>query len=166
MEIPGRRKKDGPSKTVIELFLYFLLYREEAFLCEDVLEELKISKRTLFRYIRDLKMIFPESEIHHSGRDGRDEFSAYDLTDEYICSFFPDEPHLNHLARLIRLSQLLEEKEPWCFEPDDEDDPVFASRVKELAEKATLPKYKTLRMVQRDLVALKEASTLLIILKS
>lgn len=160
MEIPGRRKKDGPSKTVMELFLYFLLYREEAFLCENVMEMLHVSERTLFRYVSDIREIFSESEIHHSGREGRSEFCTEGLIDSVELSIFPRGSHLNHLTRLIRLSQLLEEKEPWFFEEEDDDDePVAAAHYKELAEKARMRKY-TLRTMQRDLREIREASGL------
>ena len=154
MNIPGRRKKDGPGKTVIQLFLYYLLYTEDAFLCKKVQKRFQLSERTLFRYMEDLKVLFPEQRFRFSGKGERTEFTVYyELYGESPISI-PEKPHLNHLSRLIRLDLLLDED----FY-DEEEDPMSASEVRALAEKDGLI-YPSLRMLQRDLKTLREAYAL------
>ena len=150
MDIPGRRKKDGPGKTVIEMYLYLVLERNQAFLCEEICRLFRLSERTLFRYMKELKTLCPDADIHSSGRVGRKEFILDGWLDQESVQSFPEDPHLGHLARLLFLYHLVSENAPSFFYPDEFDEPVFASDLTETIKKAGFPAL-SLRTLQRDL---------------
>ena len=145
MNIPGRRKKDSPGKTVLELYLYLLLERYQSFLCEEITNSLRLSERTVFRYVRELKAVCPDAEIHCSGREGRPEYA-----------FFPEDPHLTRLSRLICLYNLVNDKAPEFFYPDEDDELLSVSDLTDIIKKAGLSEF-SLRTLQRDLKEICEA---------
>lgn len=150
MDIPGRRKKDGPSKTVLEMYLYILLEQESSFLCYKITNRFRLSERTLFRYVKDLKAVCPDDDIHCSGREGRKEFDA-----ELVCISpelisFPEDPHLTRLSRLICLYSVVNDKAPAFFYPDDYGEYLSVPELTDIIKKAGLPEL-SLRTLQRDL---------------
>ena len=150
MNIPGRRKKDGPNKTVIELYLYLLLERYQSFLCKEITDSFRLSERTLFRYIKELKAVLQDDEIHCSGREGRKEFTVYGWLEDPELTVFPDDPHLTRLSRLICLYQLVCDQEEEFFYPEEGNDTISASDLTGIIKKAGFPEF-SLRTLQRDL---------------
>ncbi len=156
MNIPGRRKKDGPGKTVLELYLYLLLERYQSFLCKDITNSFRLSERTVFRYIKELNTVCPDAEIQCSGREGRKEFIAQGWLYDPEPACFPDDQHLTRLSRLICLYSLVNDKASEFFYPDEYDEPFPASDLTGIIKKAGLPEF-SLRTLQRDLKEICEA---------
>ena len=157
MEIPGRRKKNGPSKTVLELYLYLMLERYQSFLCERITDCFRLSERTVFRYVKELNTIFPDAEIRCSGRVGRMEFVTQDWIGDPEYVFFPANPHLTRLSRLFCLYWLVNDKAYEFFYPDEYDDErLTVSDLIAIIKKAGLPEL-SLRTLQRDLKDICEA---------
>ncbi len=154
MDIPGRKKKDGPGKTVLELYLYLLLYWHQSVLCEEFTTCFQLSERTLFRYVKELNAVCSGGSICHSGREGRKEFvlrdGPYEPLEEPELSFFPEDPHLTRLSRLICLYHLIDEKVSGFFYPDDDDEQPSVSDLADIINKAGFPEF-SLRTLQRDL---------------
>ena len=156
MDIPGRRKKDGPSKTVLELYLYLLLERFDSFLCEEITLHFRLSERTVFRYVKELNAVFPDAEIRCSGREGRKEFVVKNWLESPNPVSFPEDPHLTRLSRLICLYYLVNDKAQEFFYPDEYDEPLSSSDLTGIIKKAGLPEF-SLRTLQRDLKEICEA---------
>lgn len=156
MDIPGRRKKDGPSKTILELYLYLLLERFDSFLCEEITQRFRLSERTVFRYVKELNAVCPDAEIRCSGREGRKEFVVKKWLEAPKLVSFPEDLHLSRLSRLICLYYLVNDKAQEFFYPDEYDEPLSASDLTDIIIKAGLPEF-SLRTLQRDLKEICEA---------
>ena len=149
MEIPGRRKKNGPSKTVLEIYLYLMLERYQSFLCREITRSFRLSERTVFRYVKDLNAVWEDADIHSSGREGRKEFVAEGWLDPEL-KVFPGNPHLTRLSRLICLYRLVYDQAEEFFYPDEYSDYISVSDLTGIIKKAGFPDF-TLRTLQRDL---------------
>ena len=162
MYIPGRKKKEGPDKTVLELYLYLQLYRYQSFLPEHFLTRFHVSERTLFRYIKELKTVCSRDDIHRSGKEGRIEFIVQGWTEdgypleapELTC--FSEEPHLTRLSRLICLFHLIENEAENFLYPDEDVEPISVSDLAGIIKKAGFPELSH-RTLLRDLKEIRKA---------
>lgn len=149
MKIPGRRKKDGPSKTVLEIYLYLLLERDQSFLCEEITRSFRLTERTVFRYVKDLNAVCADADIHSTGREGRKEFIAEGWLEPELTEF-PEDPHLTRLSRLLCLYRLVYDQAEEFFYRDEYSDYISAADLTGIIKKAGLPEF-SLRTLQRDL---------------
>ncbi len=166
MEIPGRRKKDGPTKAVKELALYCILLVSGGFFAGPVRKLLHVSDRTLFRYVADLKEAGLIPDLRSETTDGKTEFifdrdDLYDLTEDDPPAGPLADPQLNRMRRLVLIDWFFCEQEYYdtYFDPDIDFEPgerVYAAQlVAWLEEKGAAG--VSLRSVQRDVRDVLEA---------
>ncbi|MBQ0110201.1 MAG: hypothetical protein KBS44_08010 [Clostridiales bacterium] len=166
MEIPNRRKKEKPSKTVAEMAMIVLISEEDSFMTHRFRKVFGISDRTLKRYVAEVCSLPDFPKLAHLKGD-LDEYyiesnlRLYDFWDGLAADKVdPNDKHLLKLRRMMDIFCVFHEHFLYALDPYDGDEKYPLLTAKEVVGELSEYYEKTklaLRTVQRDIADIYEA---------